>query len=208
MKIITILLICISFTSTAFAENISPIDELSQYGVVSCYEEKENDFVTRYECIYMLLQLCGFDEEQCSKYNKNVYYYSPLFDDLSGNEICYDHFWFAHNKGIVYGVTDTLFEPNRYATYQEAAAFATRINGNKNCSMDAAFDVILEEALRTNTIDKSMYDKKTENITYSDWCQILMNIIDCQCIIDAGTGLDYEKLTYRQLLETIMQQNL
>lgn len=190
----------ILFTGTAFAENISPIDELSQYGVVSCYEEKENDFVTRYECIEMIDILCGFSGEQYNIYISSIYA-PPAFKD--SNSIGVLHF--AKEKGIIYGVTDTLFEPNRYATYQEAAAFATRINDNKNCSRDAALDAILEEALRTNTIDKSMYDKKTENITYSDWCQILMNIIDCKCVIDAGTGLDYENLTYRQLLEALMQ---
>lgn len=200
MKIISILLMGILFTGTAFAENISPIDELSQYGVVSCYEEKENDFVTRYECIEMIDILCGFSGEQYNIYISSIYA-PPAFKD--SNSIGVLHF--AKEKGIIYGVTDTLFEPNRYATYQEAAAFATRINDNKNCSRDAALDAILEEALRTNTIDKSMYDKKTENITYSDWCQILMNIIDCKCVIDAGTGLDYENLTYRQLLEALMQ---
>ncbi len=199
-KIIYVFLAFMIFCNMTLAENITPVEELTKYGVAFVEEKPQDDFVTRYECIEMIDILCGFSGEQYNIYISSIYA-PPAFKD--SNSIGVLHF--AKEKGIIYGVTDNLFEPNRYATYQEAAAFATRINGDKQCSRDADLDIMFEEALRTNTIDKSMYEKKTENITYSDWCQILMNIIDCKCVIDAGTGLDYENLTYRQLLEALMQ---
>lgn len=188
------------------AEEFSPIDKLFKYNVTSIDEKKLDGFVTRYECVDMVLQLCGFGEEQCGKYFTNRMYSTPIWSDLLEKNVCHFHLEFARNKGIVYGVTDDLFEPTRYATYQEAIAFAMRINGNKKCSRDAALDVMLDEALRTNTIDKAMYDKKNDNITYEDWCKILINILDTECIIDAGTEIDYANLTYRQLLEKLIEQ--
>lgn len=194
--IVTLILVLSSYVAEAKEE--VEFCELTKYGIIQT-DDNLNEYVSRYECVVMILKLCGLSHEKSIEYSLEELY-QPLFSDESENGIISGYLRFAKYNGIAYGVDEQSFEPNRNATYVEAVAFAMRINGNKKCDRDSDLDILYDEAYELQIIDETMYNKKNDDIIYSDWCKILMNTMNSKCVVDTGTGLDYENMTYRDIL--------
>jgi hypothetical protein len=123
--------------------------------------QAETDFrhpLTRLDALAIIIQLLGKDETVNSYIGENP------FKDIAKSE---EHIVaYAVSQGIAYGVTDSIFEPNRIITYQEFTAFLLRALGYNEKSKDFTYPTVFNKALSIGLYAPNEYVFFKDNSNY------------------------------------------
>lgn len=80
---------------------------------------------------------------------------SPVFDDMTGHW-AYKEVTIAKKIGLVHGISDTLFAPDRNVTGKEATKMILSLLGYTNVTIENAYDLAIDAELINNNFTKSV----------------------------------------------------
>ena len=190
-------------------ENINCIQTMEEYGLCTIGNGKlqENDSINRFCAAMMICESIGFTHKTYDKMT-NINFYNRSFFDIDDQV----YIKFAAYKNIIVGTdkveeNPSLFEPNRYITYEEAVAMISRClkSDNDTPVFNKSLDETWDFAKNNNIIYEDEFSAlKHDKITYSDFCTLLCRMIKQPVYIDTYNEINnlYEK-TYEDVLNIV-----
>lgn len=204
-KVLCLCLLCsMLVVSTAFARYSTEESELVKLGILTSEgwaETAQKETVSRAEMTVIVCRLCGLE-----KAAKEAVVTSPVFSDVSKDDVLSGYIQVAKENGIVNGYPDGSFMPNKGIRYQEALKMLVAVLGYlpKAETMAAYPDGVLMTASQLGLTEGFSFVGE-KGACFLDVVAAVIHALDVPLLVQVGFGAEAQYETVPDL--TLRNQN-
>jgi hypothetical protein len=185
--LLVVVMISSMVSSIVFAANINfsySILRLEQLGILSSSIENPNSFVTRKQLVEALVVASNMMDNAANLAG------STIFQDIDPNSKLSGYVNEVIEKGLMYGMPDGYFHPEREVTYGEVCTILVKLLGYTDSDVTGVWPNNYINKARDLKLNDKITLKRNESITIGAAAEMLDTLLDTNVKKTSASGMD------------------